>query len=388
MYDDVMEVGVDDWAWRKGVTYGSIVIDLKEGWPIDLLGGRDTDSFRCWMEHHEQVNLVSRDRSTDYSSAIASLDRPIEEVADKFHLVKNILERFDKLVAENYNDYRQTVRSREKAEGHDGQKGIKAHSSTNQETDIRSIKFMEAKELQARGYNPTEICKKLGININTACKYHKMDKLPPRRRCKVRNNYYLYDRYVEQEYAKGRPLISIFKELKTKGLIGCQRLFYSHYEYLSEGHRRGWVKEWNPGDERSALMPIKNIMAIVGKSIRQKEMTAEEQGTMEILNTLGWFREMYEATRKFYQVITGAKTVELIRWMKQYWRTRLHTLKTFITGIMKDFKAVRNTVRLNVTNGITEGYVNKLKAVKRVMYGRAGIELLKNKLVLEHLFFN
>ena len=55
---------------------------------------------------------------------------------------------------------------------------------------------------------------------------------------------------------------------------------------------------------------------------------------------------------------------------------------------LKNFKAVRNTIRLNVTNGITEGYVNKLKAVKRLMYGRAGIELLKNKLVLEHVLFN
>ena len=74
--------------------------------------------------------------------------------------------------------------------------------------------------------------------------------------------------------------------------------------------------------------------------------------------------------------------------MKRFWKTSITTLKTFIIGIMKDFKAVRNTIRLNITNGITEGYVNKLKAVKRLMYGRAGIELLKNKLVLEHVLFN
>ena len=51
-YEDVREVGVDDWAWRKGVTYGSIVIDLKKGRPIDLLGDRETDSFREWMQGH------------------------------------------------------------------------------------------------------------------------------------------------------------------------------------------------------------------------------------------------------------------------------------------------------------------------------------------------
>ena len=109
-YEDVREIGVDDWAWRKGVTYGSIVIDLKEGRPIDLLGDRETDSFREWMQAHGQVELVSRDRSTDYSSAIAALDKPVTEVADKFHLVKNIYDRFGKLIAEHYDDYRRAVR--------------------------------------------------------------------------------------------------------------------------------------------------------------------------------------------------------------------------------------------------------------------------------------
>ena len=135
-------------------------------------------------------------------------------------------------------------------------------------------------------------------------------------------------------------------------------------------------------------MPIKSLTALIDKSIRNKTMTTEEQSTMDTLKTLGWFREMYEAIREFYQVITGTETVELIRWMKRYWKTGLSTLKTFIIGIMKDFKAVRNTIRLNVTNGITEGYVNKLKAVKRIMYGKAGIELLKRKLVMEHVLFN
>ena len=135
-------------------------------------------------------------------------------------------------------------------------------------------------------------------------------------------------------------------------------------------------------------MPIKSLTALIDKSIRNKTMTTEEQSTMDTLKTLGWFREMYEAIREFYQVITGTETVELIRWMKRYWKTGLSTLKTFIIGIMKDFKAVRNTIRLNVTNGITEGYVNKLKAVKRVLYGRAGIKLLKRRLVMEHVLFN
>jgi hypothetical protein len=82
---------------------------------------------------------------------------------------------------------------------------------------------------------------------------------------------------------------------------------------------------------------------MVDKAIRQKDMTEEEISTMRILNTLSWFREMYDATGEFYAVITGSNTTELIRWMKRFWKTSITTLKTFIIGIMKDFKAVRNS---------------------------------------------
>ena len=391
-YEDVREVGVDDWAWRKGVTYGSIVIDLKEGRPIDLLGDRETDSFREWMQGHVQVGLVSRDRSTDYSSAIAALDRTVTEVADKFHLVKNIYDRFGKLIAEHYDDYRRAVRKDEEVEEvvHESTDG---KTSKPQKTDSRDIMFREVKELQSKGFKPTTISKKLGIARQTATKYCKMEILPARN-SKLRNQYYRYDKYVEQECAKGRPMRSVFEEIKSQGFSGSLTPFYDHYKYLSDGHRGYRPKGWKPAtknrpmDGRSELVPVKALTAIVDKAIRQKDMTEEEISTMRILNTLSWFREMYDATEKFYAVITGSDTTELIRWMKRFWKTPIATLKTFVVGIMKDFKAVRNTVRLNVTNGITEGYVNKLKAVKRLMYGRAGIELLKNKLVLEHVLFN
>ena len=391
-YEDVREVGVDDWAWRKGVTYGSIVIDLKKGWPIDLLGDRETDSFREWMQGHEQVGLVSRDRSTDYSSAIAVLDRNVTEVADKFHLVKNIYDRFGKLIAEHYDDYRRAVRKEEEVEEviHESTAG---KTSKPQKTDSRDIMFKEVKELQSKGFKPTTISKKLGIARQTATKYCKMDRLPARN-SKLRNQYYRYDKYVEQECAKGRAMSAIFEELKLQGFSGSLTPFYDHYKYLSDGHRGYRSKDWKPAtknppkDNRSELVPIKALTAMVDKAIRQKDMTEEEISTMRILNTLSWFHEMYDATEKFYAVITGSNTTELVRWMKRFWKTSIATLKTFIIGIMKDFKAVRNTIRLNVTNGITEGFVNKLKAVKRLMYGRAGIELLKNKLVLEHVLFN
>ena len=148
-HEDVTEIGVDDWAWRKGVRYGSIIIDYESGRPIDLLGDRDTDGFEKWIEEHKKVGVVSRDRSTDYSSAIASSGRLITEVADKFHLIKNITDRMAKLIAENYSDYRRAVRDEEDKflEEMKQSLGFYVEVPTPGNPDSRDVKFKEVKEL-------------------------------------------------------------------------------------------------------------------------------------------------------------------------------------------------------------------------------------------------
>ena len=395
-YKDVRKVGVGDWAWRKGVTYGSIITDYENGCPTDLLGDRDTDSFRQWMEEQESVRVVSRDRSTDYSSAIASTGRKITEVADKFHLVKNITDRMTKLIAENYTEYRQAVRAEEPGEVQSDKPVVSQTGTppTPKKPDSRQIMFKEVEELQEKGFNPTTIAKRLGIARQTSTKYCKMDSLPDRN-SKLRNGYYKFDAHVEQEAAKGKSLSTIHQEICSMGFTGSLTPFYDHYKYLSVGHR-GYksrtrrpdtVKE-KPKDDRSELIPVKAVASIVDKSMRGKEMDDFQKQTLRTLMSLHWFREMYEAMDSFCKVIKGNETTALIRWMKEHWKTKISSLKTFVIGLKKDYQAVRNTIRLNITNGMTEGFVNKLKAVKRTMYGRAGINLLKNKLVLEHVLFN
>ena len=395
-HEDVTEIGVDDWAWRKGVRYGSIIIDYERGRPIDLLGDRDTDSFRKWIEEHKKVGVVSRDRSTDYSSAIASSGRPITEVADKFHLIKNITDRMTKLIAENYSDYRRIIRGEEDKSSEEMKQVSECYveNPTLGKPDSRDVKFKEVKELQEKGFKPATIAKRLGIARQTATKYCRMEELP-QRNSKLRNEYYKYDAYVEQESKKGKSLCIIHKEITLMGFSGSLSPFYEHYKYLSDGHRGYRPKNWTPSpqkmkpqDNRSELLPIKSIMSMIDIALKRKEMNEAQQKTFDQLFSLPWFKEMFEATERFCQVIKGKEITELIRWMRCYWKTSIASLKTFILGIMRDFQAVKNTIKLDITNGITEGYVNKLKTIKRSMYGKAGIELLKNKIVMEYTLFN
>ena len=376
---EVKEIGVDDWAFRKGVTYGSIIVSLETGSVIDLLGDRDVSSFQTWLDKHAHVAVVSRDRSTDYTAAIAATGRNITEVADRFHLNMNMSDCVTKVIGSHYDEYRSTVRPAEVQE--------------TPKVDSRQVIFNEVKELQAEGLNIAQISKKLDIARQTVRKYMGWDTLP-KRASKERLPYFLYDTYVEEEYRHGKDLRKIFAEIKEEGFPGSRTPFYDHYSYLSDGHHGYRAKHEvekmrnTPRSDREPLLPIRQIAHIVDKSIRKKKMVKDEVTLVEKMMSFGWFRDIYNAASSFYATIMGDDVDDLDTWLEKYGKSPIHELRSFAYGIKMDLKAVRNAIALDTSNGIVEGFVNKLKAVKRVMYGRASLDLLKRKMVFCNLCFN
>src|SRR4051794_32396844 len=90
-------LGVDDWAWRKGQRYGTILVDLESGEAIDLLPSRDADALKQWLLDLPDVEVISRDRATAYAQAASEAAPEAAQVADRWHLLKNVremLERF------------------------------------------------------------------------------------------------------------------------------------------------------------------------------------------------------------------------------------------------------------------------------------------------------
>ena len=90
-------VGIDDWAWCKGQRYGTIVVDLDTNDVIDLLPDRDAATVRTWLEAHPGIELVSRDRSSAYSQAASEAASQAQQVADRWHLLKNVREAIERL---------------------------------------------------------------------------------------------------------------------------------------------------------------------------------------------------------------------------------------------------------------------------------------------------
>lgn len=89
---DVEEIGIDDVAIRKGQTYATAVYDLKDHHLIALLEGRDAETLKEWLKNHRKVRLVARDRASAYAAAINTILPECIQVADRFHLLQNLLE--------------------------------------------------------------------------------------------------------------------------------------------------------------------------------------------------------------------------------------------------------------------------------------------------------
>src|SRR3954462_15148607 len=92
-------VGVDDWALRKGRTYGTIVVDLERRRVLDLLPDRTAETLADWLRHQPVVAVVARDRSTEYARGIALGAPGAMQVADRWHLLANVRQVLERWLA-------------------------------------------------------------------------------------------------------------------------------------------------------------------------------------------------------------------------------------------------------------------------------------------------
>jgi transposase len=86
----VRVVGIDDWSWRKGTTYGTIMVDVERREVLDILQDRSAESTSNWLRRHPSVEMVSRDRCGLYARGAARGAPQARQVADRFHLLQNL----------------------------------------------------------------------------------------------------------------------------------------------------------------------------------------------------------------------------------------------------------------------------------------------------------
>ena len=182
------------------------------------------------------------------------------------------------------------------------------------------------------------------------------------------------------QYARGVSLDKIRLDLWSMGFKVNKTPFHDHFRYLADGHR-GYRSakdkadmerafDESPKEEKTvALPPVNQLAVMINKSALGKELTDYECEVTNALFGVEWFDPLLEATGSFLKGLRSNKPVRLERWLDKYEKSILPRISTFVRGIRMDINAVKNTMIYHVFNGITEGFVNKLKTIKELCTG-------------------
>ena len=386
----VRVVGIDDFAWKRGKCYGTVIVDLESHDVLDLLPDREAESVQTWLAAHPEIEVVSRDRGGAYADGAARGAPQAEQVADRWHLCKTLGDALEQALLR----LRISVPARPPVEPTPTQDGSTEPvaepcqpARTQRMQATRSRKQALADQIGAlreAGQSLHAIAARLGIARNTVRRYLRMDgvlQIAPCPRCKslLDPHYeYLAERWKQGETNARR----LFEEVQTRGYRGCETTVRNFVARLRNG-LPGMIHP--PHHASAAHVPA---LASSPREIRwlltRKEEDLEPEERADRARLLGQSQEaklLHQLVQEFLQMLRSRQADRLNSWMQAARASGIKEIVSFVAGIERDYDAVRAGLRLSWSQGVVEGTVNKIKTHKRLMYGRAGFQLLRRKML-------
>jgi transposase len=392
-------LGVDDWAFRRGQVYGTILVDLERSRTIDLLPDRETATLANWLHQHPEVMVVSRDRSQAYIEGIRQGAPQAIQVADRFHLLQNLLDALKRMIERRPKELREAERQIALVLSRRGIEDPPSKPATREENDqfsqggaqtkvidsgenqpsFRKLRFAEVKQLQQQGLSQREIARRLGLARRTIQRYFSLDQFPARSQAPQSTSKATpYMPYLKKRWDEGcRTGTLLFQEIRSQGFKGSYAGLWRMVTKFPKNPvvgssiqpRDGWHR-WSPN--QAAWLLLSKPEALSAKQAIAREVLCQISLTAEIA---------YPLVQKFTEMVREQQAEKLGEWMDQAENSGIQELKRFSKGLRNDFAAVKAALEYPWSNGPVEGQVNRLKLIKREMYGRAKFDLLRRRVL-------
>lgn len=388
-------LGVDDFAFRKGRRYGTILIDLDRHQPIDVLPDREGKTLEDWFRDHPGVELVTRDRSSVYANAITTACPNAVQVADRWHLLANlseVVERFLDTQRANMNQsILATLLKEDKPTTTQPLTEDQLPPSLTWETDLSHLMttakldctskryetFQKVKQLQAEGHGMRAIGRHLGIARNTVRRYWQQDTFVPRTVMK-RSNLYLYEGYIRRRWLEGQTNVKeLMAEIKAFGYNGSYTILTT---FLS-AYPRSEAEPALPPARKGNNFSSRRISRLLNQL--PSEWSADEEAFLtHLLRQNESIRQVHELSEQFRQSMKEKSQEGLAKWCED--AEKVSAYMGFVRGLRQDYSAVEQAFVSEWSNGQTEGQVNRLKMLKRQGYGRASFDLLRRRVLFRN----
>jgi len=383
----VRVVGVDDWSWRRGKRFGSILVNLETHKIIDVLADREAESVKLWLAAHPEVEIVSRDRGGVYIDGATRGAPQATQVADRWHILSNLGDAVEEFLIRAHIRLEEPA-AEPRAPQETLNKPLSSFSVTpasqrkSQARLLRKWKlYQRVHELHAAGMSLRKIGEELGLARNTVRKYYRQASEPPLPTPRPLRGSRLdpYEDYLLERWSQGeRNAAHLYREISERGYLGCATMVRTYIAYL-----RSTTANGSPPRSRKERAKAISPRALRWLLTRKREdLEKKEQARLDqLLGLSPEVKAVYALLQAFVKMVRERKHQDLRSWMELALRSGIPELKSFIAGIERDYDAVHAALRLPWSQGTTEGKVNKLKTLKRVMYGRAGFALLRQRLL-------
>jgi transposase len=374
-------LGVDDWAWRKGQEYGTILVNLDLHRVVDLLPDRAAESFSEWLRQHPEIETISRDRCGLYAEGAALGAPQSQQVADRFHLILNLSATMERVLEERSRQLiLPPVEDPIAPDDDSGSTGVPvATLPPPTQSQLRRQRRLERYEqvvaMFHAGQSQAAISRALGIERKTIRRWLRRgqfpERKPPHRRPPKVNEFadYLQQRWNEGCHNASR----LYQEIREKGYQG-KRAMVARFV-------AGWRKIGKAASPKAPeRVSPKHAAILVTRP--EDQMTDEQQQLFdritiqcpEVIN-------LRLIALSFRAALTADESTQLRQWIEGAKHSEFGAVVRFAYGLQKDISAVAAAVDTSWSTGQVEGQINRLKAIKRQMYGRAGFELLRARVL-------
>ena len=383
----VRVLGVDDWAKRKGQRYGTILVDLERGSVIDLLQNRTADSLARWLKGHPEVEVVSRDRSQTYAEGISQGAPQAIQVADRWHLLKNISDTLFKVFQQEYAAIQQRIGPRTEAvklDEHEISVSIQERPLTLAEKR-REDRIQRAQEYHRQGWTQKDIARHLNIHPKTIRRYlHTVSPRTHRRRTSR-----LLDRYkpdLLQRWNEGcHNAMQLYREIQPKGYVGSETTVRLYIQQLRRASGLADKVRNQTGKYLKAdpTKQIPTLRSLTWWTLKKPEERAEkdEQVLLQMSTGQPKLLKSISLARNLAEIVRQQQGEKLDAWIEEADKSGYRAWRNFASGLKQDEAAIRAALTTSWSNGPTEGHVNRLKCIKRSMYGRAKDDLLRKRVL-------
>src|SRR4029453_11952621 len=392
-------LGVDDFALRKRHTYGTILVDLEHRQPVALLPDRTAETVAQWLQEHPGAKVIARDRSSAYAEGARQGASAAIQVADRFHLLQNLREALDQVFT-TYPQAFDAVNALERQQPvllPDGVVAVPVHPPAGPPTPAqqravqrqarRQALHMQIWTLHRQGWTGAAIAQHVGLSLRTVQRDLRTATFAGRQRRSDAGDSLLnpYKPYLLERWNAGcYTAMRRFREIRQRGYGGGYGVVAAYARRLREAQGLAPGKRCPrlslPRGAEPICQPLTPRRATWLVLRREaKRTTAEVQQLAQLHAQSAEVAEAIDLAQDFTALVRQRQPERLDPWLTRATASTLEAFQRFASGLQEDYKAIKAGVTLPWSPSPVEGHINRLKMLKRQMFGRARLDLLSRR---------